>query len=87
MESKLSNTFGHSFIVTLYQQGLWLLTLYTCLLSGGGDANSWQEGYWDAILEYDSTADSFTKIGTMTQKRGWHAISVVRYAEFSQTCV
>ena len=40
----------------------------------------------DTILEYNITADSFTQIGTMTQGRNWHAISVVRHEDFSKSC-
>ena len=52
-------------------------------LAGGKDL---VEGLIKAILEYDVTADAFTEIGTMTQARTWHAISVVRYADFSKVC-
>ena len=52
------------------------------ILTGGGDGTK----SFDTILEYDVTADSFTQIGTMTQARSWHAISVVRYEDFSKSC-
>ena len=37
-------------------------------------------------MEYDITGDSFTQIGTMTQARNYHAITVVKYADFSRKC-
>ena len=42
---------------------------------------------FDTILEYDVTEDSYTQIGTMTQARRSHAISVVQYADFAKWCV
>merc|ERR1712110_738244 len=51
------------------------------LLFGGSDGS-----YLDTILEYDITGDSYTQIGTMTQARGEHAISVVKYQDFSEWC-
>ena len=40
----------------------------------------------NTILEYDTTGDFYTEIGTMTQDRYYHAISVVQYGEFSNWC-
>ncbi len=40
----------------------------------------------NTILEYDITSNSYTQIGTMTQKRSFHAISVVKYEDFSEWC-
>ena len=48
------------------------------LLAGGLGVNT--------ILEYDTTGDSYTETGTMTQNRHLHAISVVQYGEFSNWC-
>ena len=42
---------------------------------------------FDCILEYDSTDDSYTQIGTMTQARNVHAVTVVRYGDFLEWCV
>ena len=41
---------------------------------------------FDCILEYDSTDDSYTQIGTMTQARRSHAVAVVQYEDFSDWC-
>ena len=41
----------------------------------------------DTILEYDISGDSYTQIGTMSQDRYQHAITVVQYADFSKWCV
>ena len=35
---------------------------------------------------YLITGDSYTQIGTMTQARYYHAISVVKYQDFSEWC-
>ena len=40
----------------------------------------------NTILEYDTAGDYYTEIGTMTQARHYHAISVVQYGEFSHRC-
>ena len=61
-------------IVTSLQKAHFILT--------GGKGG----GSFNAILEYDVAADSFTQIGTMTQDRSWHAISVVQYEDFSKSC-
>ena len=42
--------------------------------------------FLDSILEYDFTDDSYTEIGTMTQARDAHAVTVVRYGDFSDWC-
>lgn len=54
------------------------------LLFGGND---WSDTVLDTILEYDISGDSYTQIGTMTEARKWHAISVVQYADFSRWCL
>ena len=41
---------------------------------------------YDTIQEYDIKGDSFLEIGRMTQKRTSHAISVVKYSDFSKWC-
>ena len=38
------------------------------------------------ILEYDIAGDFYTQIGTMTQARHNHAVSVVKYDYFSEWC-
>ena len=54
-------------------------------LAGGSDRND--ADVFDTILEYDISGDSYTQIGTMTQARSEHAITVVQYADFSKWCV
>ena len=49
-------------------------------------AGGFNTGLDDTILEYDTTGDSYTQIGTMTQARAHHAISVVKYQDFSEWC-
>ena len=56
------------------------------LLGGNSDSLKDSVIIGDAILEYDVTADAFTQIGTMTQAREGHAVSVVQYQEFSKWC-
>ena len=51
------------------------------ILAGGSDGS-----ILDIILEYDFIADSYTQIGTMTTARGYHAVTVVRYGDFSDWC-
>ena len=71
--------FGINILSRMVTKGqFFILTGGKPLTKGGGSFN--------AILEYDVTADSFTEIGTMTQARGYHAISVVRYEDFSKGC-
>ena len=53
---------------------------HTILVGGGG------YDYFDTILEYDTTDDSFTQIGTMAQARDQHAVSLVKLVDFSQWC-
>ena len=50
------------------------------VLSGGWAGNS---TVVNTILEYDITNDSYTEIGAMTQARYYHAVSVVKYEDFS----
>ena len=40
----------------------------------------------NTILEYDITGDSYKQIGTMIKARYYHAISVVKYEDFSEWC-
>ena len=40
----------------------------------------------NTILEYDISSDSYTQIETMTQDKYAHAISVVKYEDFSDWC-
>ena len=42
---------------------------------------------FDTILEHEITDDSYTQIGTMTQARNVHAVTVVRYGDFLEWCV
>ena len=58
------------------------------IILAGGSEGSWPEDIveLDIILEYDITEDSYTQIGTMTQARNSHAISVVKYKDFSEWC-
>ena len=51
------------------------------MLAGGSDGSS-----LDTILEYDINGDSYTQLGTMIQARNYHAISVVKYQDFSEWC-
>ena len=53
------------------------------ILLGGHDGSE----SVDTILEYDITGDSFKQIGTMTQAKWQHAISVVKYGDFSEWCM
>ena len=57
------------------------LTPNACIAGGLAAA-----GDVDTILENDTTGDSYTEIGTMTQARYYHAISVVQYGDFSHWC-
>ena len=43
-------------------------------------------GLVDTILEYDTTADSFSQIGTMTEPRYHNGVTVVQYESFSKWC-
>ena len=70
---------GFYFSVSTFSQG-WLQKANFILTGGKGG------GSFNAILEYDVAADSFTQIRTMTKARSWHAISVVKYEDFSKNC-
>ena len=53
-------------------------SVYVVIFAGG-------YGYgYTTVLEYDITGDSIRKIGKMREAHAWHAISVVKSAEFSQ---
>ena len=41
---------------------------------------------YDSILEYNSAGDEFHETGQMMEERGYHAISVVRYSDYSKWC-
>ena len=57
------------------------------MISAGG---MYDEGYGGmfrtAIMEYDMDEDSFLDVGNMTLGRAAHAISVVKFDDFSQWC-
>ena len=53
------------------------------IFSGGYDGSI----FYNTILEYNSAGDEFTEVGTMLEERGFHAISVVKYADYSQHCM
>ena len=59
------------------------MPLHCFILAGGKEEGS---NNLDTILEYDSTSDSYTQIGTMTQARFFHAVTVVKYGDFSDWC-
>ena len=62
-------------------------SLIIIMLAGGFDFEE-EEDSLDTILEYDINGDSYTqKIGTMIQARRFHAISVVKYKDFSEWCM
>ena len=54
------------------------------IIAGGYDKDNYGGNYYDTILEYDNTGDSIRKIGKMREAHAWHAISVVKSADFSQ---
>ena len=58
------------------------------IILAGGSEGSWPAEIvdLDTILEYDITGDSYTQIGTMTQARFGHAISMVKFEDFSEWC-
>ena len=41
---------------------------------------------YDDILEYDYTGDEIREVGNMEEERGYHAISVVQYSDYSHWC-
>ena len=55
--------------------------MYLILTGGSNDSD-----FFNTILEYDITGDSYTQIGTMIEDRHKHAISVVQYSDFSEHC-
>ena len=42
--------------------------------------------YLNTILQYNIAGDEFTEVDTMLEERGFHAISVVSYSDFSMWC-
>ena len=53
------------------------------IFAGGYD----ESDKFDTILEYDFSEDSYTQIGSMTQTRREHAVTVIQYEDFSEWCV
>ena len=53
-------------------------------IPAGGNYDT--DSHFDTIMEYDITGDSYTQIGTMIQARDRHAISVVKYEDYSEWC-
>ena len=51
-------------------------------LAGGWDKSN----AFNTILEYNITGESYTQIGTMVEARYSHAVSVVKYEDFSEWC-
>ena len=41
---------------------------------------------YNTILQYNSAGDEFTEVDTMLEQRYSHAISVVKYSDFSMWC-
>ena len=58
------------------------LLIIIVILAGGFDGSNSH----NTILEYDITGDSYTQIGTMIEARDQHAVTVVRYEDFSDWC-
>ena len=52
------------------------------IFSGGYDGRN----SYNTILQYNSDDDEFTEVGTMLERRRFHAISVVPYSDYSQYC-
>ena len=52
------------------------------IFSGGYDGSN----TYDTILQYTSAEDEFTEVDTMLEEREGHAISVVKYSDFSMWC-
>ena len=51
------------------------------IFSGGYDGDS-----YNTILQYNIAGDEFTEVDTMLEERGYHAISVVSFSDFSMWC-
>ena len=74
--------FGMNILLAYYK--IYVKAHITNTLAGG-----WNKGTtFNTILEYDITGDSYTQIGTMAngRSRSSHAISVVKYEDFSEWC-
>ena len=52
------------------------------IFSGGTDGSN----SLNTILQYNSAEDEFTEVDSMLEERGFHAISVVNYSDYSQHC-
>ena len=51
------------------------------IFSGGYDGN-----YLDTILQYNIAGDEFPEVDSMLEERNRHAISMVKYSDFSMWC-
>ena len=65
----------------LYSGWLYKVSWY---IPAGGNYNT--DSRFDTILEYDITGESYTQVGTVIQARYRHAISVVKYEDYSEWC-
>ena len=63
-----------------------LSLLSFALIAGGKDdrRNYMNHFLYETILEYDITGDSIREIGTLREGQAWHAVSVVKPADFSK---
>ena len=52
-------------------------------IPGGKDSG---DNYHDDILLFDITRQTWTKVGTLKQGRGFHAMSVVNQQEIDDYC-
>ena len=59
---------------------------YRIIIFSGGYFYAGSDNYLDTILQYNSAGDEFTEVDTMLEERGSHAISVVKYSDYSQYC-
>ena len=61
---------------------------YRVIIFSGGyyDYYAGNDNYLNTILQYNSDGDEFTEVASMLEERGSHAISVVKYSDYSQYC-
>ena len=61
---------------------------YNNIIFSGGSTDVLQDGSnsLNTILQYNYAEDEFTEVDKMLEERSGHAISVVKYSDYSQYC-
>ena len=58
--------------------------MHILFLPGGVD---WSKKDFDTILEYSQDTDEWKQVGSMKEAKRSHAVSVVRFQDYSEYCI